>query len=327
MSDLYRTTLSACCLALILPYTSAAMAADAPAAPAPATTERQPLLERSQEDAAALGRQLPASEQQTLQAGSDDFLSLWLPANGDNPAGTVVIVPGAGESADWPEAIGPLRRKLPDAGWNTLSLTLPDLASQTPTARPEEKPAPVQAGSSSTPPDAGASVEKATAPGSENVDAPSSEAADTQQEQDAERVFARIEAAIAFAQQQRSRSIVLLGHGTGAYWATRYLQERRPPHVQRLVMVAAKTPSDAQTSFESMNAELKLSTADFYYTDRQVARDAAQRRLQASKRIKGNPYSQVGLNALPADRNTEQEQLFRRVRGWLSPQDLDKPSF
>lgn len=32
---------------------------------------------------------------------------------------------------------------------------------------------------------------------------------------DAERIFARIEASIAFAQQQNVRSIVLLGHGTG----------------------------------------------------------------------------------------------------------------
>jgi hypothetical protein len=27
---------------------------------------------------------------------------------------------------------------------------------------------------------------------------------------------------------------------------------------------------------------------------------------------------QIGMNALPADRATEQDQLYRRIRGWLS---------
>jgi len=79
--------------------------------------ERQPLPERSREEASALERQIPREEQQQLQAGSDSFLALWKPANSAEAEGVVIIVPGAGENADWPQAIAPLRRKLPDAGW------------------------------------------------------------------------------------------------------------------------------------------------------------------------------------------------------------------
>ena len=43
--------------------------------------------------------------------------------------GVVILVPGADESADWPSVIAPLRSKLPDSGWSTLSLTLPGLAA------------------------------------------------------------------------------------------------------------------------------------------------------------------------------------------------------
>ncbi|UVL39955.1 alpha/beta hydrolase family protein [Pseudomonas sp. B21-040] len=40
------------------------------------TVERQPLLERSQEEATALERKIPAQEQQQLQAGTDNFSRL-----------------------------------------------------------------------------------------------------------------------------------------------------------------------------------------------------------------------------------------------------------
>ena len=130
------TTLSCCCLALLLPYAAtlpAETAAPDPETTAPAadtatdtSTQRPELAERSQDEALALQEQLPAGEQQQLKAGDESFLALWQPANKGDAQGLVILLPGAGESADWPQAIGPLRSKLPDAGWHSLSLTLPD---------------------------------------------------------------------------------------------------------------------------------------------------------------------------------------------------------
>lgn len=311
MSPLQRTAL---CLTLLAPIH--VLAEDAPAA-SETPAVRQPLLERSQGDALALERQLPAQEQQQLQAGSDNFLALWRPANTSDPQGTVIIVPGAGESADWPQAVGPLRRKFPDAGFSSLSLTLPDLTSQAPVARVMEKPpAPVTTETQAVVPDAGAGVEKATAPDADNGNA----APQDPMQVDAERIFARIEAGVAFAQQHNSRSIVLLGNGSGAYWAARYMAERQPPHVQKLVMVAAKTPGSAPQGIDELAPEVKVPVADIFYSDRQQAVDAARQRLDASKRSKGVPYSQVSLRAVP-DREAQAEQLFRRVKGWLVPQE------
>lgn len=328
MFRIYRTTLSAFCLTLILPCYQPVVAEDTVQKPAnePAaapTVVRQPLLERSQEDAQALERQLPQQEQQTLSAGNDNFLALWKPANSSDPEGAVVIVPGAGETADWPQAIGPLRRKLPDARWHSLSLTLPDPLGDTPPPRviapvPAAAPATTASTSQATPIDANASVEQASARDSENADKTLS----TEQEQnkvDAQRIFARIDAGITYAQQQKARTIVLLGHGSGAYWAARYLSERQPPQVQKLVMVAAQSPSNFNPGLNALAPELKLPTADFYYNDRDQARKAAEQRLQASKRLKDSGYTQVSLKALPGNAAAEQEQLFRRVRGWLSP--------
>jgi hypothetical protein len=69
-----------------------------------------------------------------------------------------------------------------------------------------------------------------------------------------------------------------------------------------------------------------VPTTDIYYKGRQPAQAAAQQRLQASKRQKGAPYSQVALQVLP-DKAAQEEQLFRRVRGWLSPVDAEKTDF
>ena len=43
-------------------------------------------------------------------------------------------------------------------------------------------------------------------------------------------------------------------------------------------------------------------------------------RVQAAKRTKNDGYKQVSLKTLPGNSSAEQEQLYRRVRGWLSPE-------
>ncbi|WP_085676225.1 MULTISPECIES: alpha/beta hydrolase family protein [unclassified Pseudomonas] len=331
MSTLYRTTLAMCCLASLLPLgalaadaTKPEAAAEAPAAPAP----RPPLLERSQEDAQALERLVPKAEQQTLQAGADSFLALWKPANASDPQGAVIIVPGAGENADWPNVVGPLRRKFPDVGWHSLSVSLPDLLADAPQARVEAKPAAEpekKAGESApakdTPADANANVAQATAADADTAESTDAEQAGEQNDAaDAERIFARLDAAVAYAQQHNSRSIVLIGHGSGAYWAARYLSEKQPPQVQKLVMVAAQTPARVEHDLESLTPTLKVPTADLYFATRTGDRNAAAQRLQASKRQKDSQYKQLSLIAMPANKAGEQEQLFRRVRGWMSPQ-------
>ncbi|WP_136474221.1 alpha/beta hydrolase family protein [Pseudomonas sp. DG56-2] len=334
MFALYRTTLPAFCLSLILPCSAQAAAGETPQASTneqPPVVQRQPLAERSQEDALALERQVPRDEQQTLQAGSDSFLALWKPANTSEPEGALIILAGAGETADWPKTVGPLRRKFPDGGWHSLSLSLPDLLVDSPQARVETAPAPSQpvaqgqsAPAKDTPDNANASVEQATAAEGETSESATQPAASNSDDKaDAERIFARLDAAVAYAQQHNARSVVLLGNGSGAYWAARYINERQPAQIQKLVMVAAQTPARAELSLEVLAPSLKVPTADFFYTNQEQARRAAALRLKASKRLKDNNYHQVGLTAMPGNNTAEQEQLYRRIRGWLSPEKTD----
>ena len=324
MPSVYRLAMPALCLSLILPCAFSVEAADpAPASTADKPAERQPLLERSQEEAAALERQVPAQEQQQLQAGADTFLALWKPANTAEPKGAVIIVPGAGETADWPQVIGPLRSKLPDVEWSSLSITLPDLQSDA------IAPRVIAAAAAPKAPESGSKdsttaqpIEQAAGGEADVADQVVAETTEEQSKADAERIFARIDAAIAYAEQQSARRVVVLGHGTGAYWAARFLSERQSSQVEKLVMVDAQTPSKAKPQLAELTPTLKLPTADIFYMDKALDRNAALERMQASKRLKTSAFSQVVLKALP-DKKAEQEQLFRRVRGWLNPQKAD----
>ncbi|PHH41093.1 DUF3530 family protein [Pseudomonas jessenii] len=329
MPSVYRLAMPALCLSLILPCAFSVEAAD----PAPASTaeqpaaekpaERQPLLERSQEEAAALERKVPAQEQQQLQAGADTFLALWKPANTAEPKGAVIIVPSAGETADWPQVIGPLRSKLPDVEWSSLSITLPDLQSDVIAPRviaPSAAPKAPESGSKDS--TTAQPIEQAAGGEAEVADQVVAETTEEQSKADAERIFARIDAAIAYAEQQSARRVVVLGHGTGAYWAARFLSERQSSQVEKLVMVDAQTPSKAKPQLAELTPTLKLPTADIFYMDKALDRNAALERMQASKRLKTSTFSQVALKALP-DKKAEQEQMFRRVRGWLNPQKTD----
>lgn len=329
MPSVYRLAMPALCLSLLLPCAFSVEAAD----PAPAATaekpaeekpaERQPLLERSQEEAAALERKVPAQEQQQLQAGSDTFLALWKPANTAEPKGAVIIIPGAGETADWPQAIGPLRQKLPNADWSSLSITLPDLQSDTIAPRVVEAvAAPKAPESGSKDATTAQPIEQAAGGEAEVADQVVAETTEEQSKADAERIFARIDAAIAYAEQQSARSIVVLGHGTGAYWAARYLSEKQTSQVEKFVMVDVLTPTKAKPALVELTPTLKLPTVDIFYMDKPLDRNAALERMQASKRLKTSAFSQVALKALPYNK-AEQEQLFRRVRGWLNPQNPD----
>lgn len=325
----YRLALPALCLSLLLPCALPVVAAETVAETPTETAEakpleRQPLLERSQEDAAALERQLPIIEQQQLQAGDEAFLALWKPANSSNPDGVVIIVPGAGETADWPRAVGPLRNKLPDANWASLSLSLPDLQSEASQARLIEPAASTVPAPDSTSKEASTTVKPVEQIANTETELAKPESAvptpEALAKTDADRIFKRLDAALAFAQQQDAHQIVLLGHGTGGYWAARYLSEKQPAGIQKLVLVAVQTPATSPPELAQLTSHLKIPTLDLFYKERALARDAAVLRAQGSKRVNGSDLTQVGLVVLPGNRAAEQEQLFRRIRGWLSPQ-------
>ncbi len=303
---------------------------------------RPSLPARSEAMARDLRREIPGDEQVMLASGKERVLALWHPANVGTPKGVVILLPGDGESADWPRVIGPLRRGLPDHGWHTLSLTLPDperpirVVTETPAVEPDEPDASEPEDAADEPPaeppaDESAAIETpylpeqaAAEPEEPTGEEPAPAAEEIEEEPEvvdlAGRIDQRIDAALELARSRQAATIVLLGHGSGAYWAARYIQQEQPGDVSHLLAIQPRQPADAELALDRLLPELGIATGDFYYKDSRAALEQARQRLNASRRLAHQAYRQAGLQPLAADRQGEQQQLLRRVRGWLDRQ-------
>jgi hypothetical protein len=60
-----------------------------------------------------------------LQAGEVRFLAIYTPASTPQTRGAAVILHGSDAHPDWPDVVFPLRTRLPEHGWATLSIQLP----------------------------------------------------------------------------------------------------------------------------------------------------------------------------------------------------------
>ncbi|QNQ97143.1 hypothetical protein BGI51_05250 [Pseudomonas oryzihabitans] len=314
-------------LCLLLLGLAAPVRAEEAPTPAPeppaAPTALAPALTRSQEQQQALMRQLPAEQQKTLQAGDESFLALLVPAARAKASGTVVLVPGDGESADWPNVIAPVRQELPTYGWQTISLSLPDpydpvVAIERDTAPADtdaqvnsEQTAPPVTGGSGTAPAAPTQAEAGSGEPAQAAVAPVDPQAAANAQ--ATRVLARIAAGIDLALQQGANPIVLVGHGTGAYWAARYLAEKEPAEVKQLVLIDGREPQGLPPRLDATMGKTDLQIADLVH----APGPAAQRRKERAAQKANKGYRQIDLPVIPGDRAAEQEQTVRRLRAWL----------
>ncbi len=128
---------------------------------------------------------------------------------------------------------------------------------------------------------------------------------------------ARLAAAIEHARTLQAPTITLLGHGTGAYWAARYLAQTPSKEIAQLVLIDPRAPADAEKGLDDDLAKLAVGIGDFHTGDRPVAQRQAMQRRNAMRRAGHPDYRQVALPNLEGDRYGDQEQLVRRVRGWL----------
>lgn len=357
MHRLQRLRFSLCALALATacagadePEVNAASEAEAPVAENPAPViERPPQPTRSTSMASDLASRLPPAEVLELTTETESFLTLWQPANVATPRGLIVILPGEGESADWPSGIAPLRRNLPDHGWHTLSVSLPDasyvmprLPTEAQPVEPENADAPEETIEPVPPEEAGYLPEETAAAPEEDAGEPPTIADDADTEADAEddveekaegeveevelpeRIDQRISAALEHGRSLQVDTVILLGQGSGAYWAARHLQQQAPAEVTRLAMVQPRQPDGQQPLTELLPA-LRLPVGDFYYRENNRARNEARERLNISRRIDHPHYHQIGLTELVGEHGVKQEQLVRRIRGWLD-RSLDQKS-
>lgn len=69
-------------------------------------------------------------EAEWLQAGDHKFLSIYTESDADKISGGAIVIHGVGVHPNWAEIVQPLRTRLPETGWHTISLQMPVLPNE-----------------------------------------------------------------------------------------------------------------------------------------------------------------------------------------------------
>jgi pimeloyl-ACP methyl ester carboxylesterase len=77
-----------------------------------------------------LAENVKATEVLWLEGKGDNFLALYTKQTNETAHGAVIILHAMGGHADWPQIVSPIRTKLPEQGWTTLSIQLPVIAPE-----------------------------------------------------------------------------------------------------------------------------------------------------------------------------------------------------
>lgn len=298
---------------------------------------KRPIASEEQARIKLLMKEVDPRELVTLSAGEEEFIGLFLEYNTAQPLGAVLILHDEGLHPDNNQLISPLRKNLPDYGWNTLAIAIPN-PDETPL--PTRKLAPYPADFTLNPP------EESEEDTSENADAEESTDADQNQavseeapkettetieetateetppetkEPAQQRTMARIEAAVQDLMNRGQLNIVLVGQGVGASWAISYLESSGNQEMFTLVMVDPKLPK-AEEDQNYINARLgefgDLPILDIISQQSAYSKMKAKERMNFATRKRLSAYQQLFTRPV-VDPWTEHHRVVKRVRGWL----------
>lgn len=66
-----------------------------------------------------------------IQSGEDKIFAIYTQETHGATQGGIILIHDLGHHPDWPDVIAPLRKRLPELGWSTLSLQMPVLGKNT----------------------------------------------------------------------------------------------------------------------------------------------------------------------------------------------------
>ncbi|AJQ94268.1 DUF3530 family protein [Gynuella sunshinyii] len=228
-----------------------------------------------------------------ISMSSGNITALFIEQRTASPQGAILIIPDTEQSPMSPELLEQVRNYLPDVGWSTLAIPLPDPASLPIPAR-QLSPAPQ--------------------PFNYNPD-------------QTEQMYERIRAGIDFLQQRNIFNLVLIGFGSGADWSAAYMSEQLTQENNEgygLIMVNPQTPRNIPVPDLPRNlSTLTIPVLDIYFdqaqadTVRAKQRKAAVARAESKRNKPINAYLQI-LHPTAASRFADgPDRLTRSIWGWL----------
>jgi hypothetical protein len=293
--------------------------------------------------------QLPDGQVHWLNDGSSEFLAIWQEDRSGDAQGALLILHAEGEHPSWPQTTQPLHDSLPEYGWATMAIQLPNPA-------PKNRPARSLAAKTIPPkPNLDISNEELESSDNESGSKETKKEADTEtnnqplievpkkQPKDvdnktpplsAEKIEAiadkRLTAAIKFLHDKGQFNIVLMGNGTGAIRGHELMKSITPIIDDKRLKKKLEKPIRGSIIF---NARNKLPTEKETYTDWffdpevpvldiYIAHDIrnerdAKVRKTLSKRKKATSYKQIKITEMSYEKSWQENQLSRRVRSFL----------
>ncbi|MGB0466686.1 MAG: DUF3530 family protein [Pontibacterium sp.] len=279
----------------------------------------------------------PETEVIWLETAEDRTLALFHPQSQAELSGGVIIFPNEGTHADWPDSPRPLRLHLSDQGWHTLSIQLPappipEIPKRTlPTLKRVDTPARA--------PETDAEIETTT-PATPAIEIPTPPAEPDPGITEArmpypERLKLLGEAAWQTLKQRQAETLVVIGTGTGAYWAAQFiLDHQETGEAMGLLMLNPQTPpAQSDADLPGLLAKLKTPVVDIYQSRpyRSLGFEADSRqRLRTARRNKLTQYYQRRLSNRHLSWEKQERWLSQQVTGLidrhiLKPLSEDKP--
>ena len=256
----------------------------------------------------ALERKLPTQEQRKLDFNGESQLGLYMPAARPEGLGGVLLIAGPGEHADWPNLIAPLRRQLSDAGWNTLSIGLPD-SPPLPDSALNDTP------TDNTDPQDGAVEQGLQAADNQPDQAPPAEDAAADY---ATRCTQLIQAAWKVLSAEGNEYITVIARDASGYWALRAASppvSGQPP--QALILFQPREPELAdQPTFQLLLEQWDKPLLELINSGSAQGEIQAREHQRIAQRAGHAQYKQWDTDYL-LDSMLAEDMLQKRIEGWL----------
>jgi hypothetical protein len=296
-----------------------------------------------------LAAQLSNGEAHWLNDGKSEFLAIWQEDRSGDAQGALLILHAEGENPSWPRTTQPLHDSLPEYGWATMAIQLPDpVPKQQPTRTLDAKVIPPTPdrdinneeleGSGDTVEDDDTKKEDGAAinnqPSMEAPNEPPKTVANATPPLSAEEIEAiaeeRLTAAIKFLHDKGQFNIVLMGNGTSAIRSHKLMKSitpiiedarlkkkiEKPIRGSIIFNARNKLPSE-KNIYEDWFFDPEIPILDIYIAyDIRNERDAKARKIMG-KRDKAVAYKQIKITEISYEKSWKENQLSRRVRSFL----------
>jgi hypothetical protein len=264
-----------------------------------------------------------------LPGTNQDYYGLFLKESSGNPQGGALILHDNQQHGHWPDIIAPLREYLPQHGWTTLTIELPDEPARQRIVRPKPTNQPSSLNSEEKN-ESIASIDPITLNKESdtlltteaidnakiNVQAPSEEPITLVPiEQYKKKNQQRISAAMEYLRNKGQLNLVIIGYGIGAAWAIDYLAQQNKKGLT-LVTINARPSQHNDTQMHQQLVKFQIPFLDLIQTKKTYVLKNGKARRAIMQRNQNEGYQQIITSNISSYRNNE-NPTNRRIRGWL----------